>query len=61
MTPERWQTVDKLFEQALDKEPDDRCAFLDEACADDDELQEFEFRRSKVRICIDKPAAWKAL
>src|SRR5262245_45821042 len=39
MTPERWQKVDKLFEQALEKEPDRRGSFLDEACAGDEELR----------------------
>jgi len=39
MTPERWQQIDKLFEQALEKEPDCRPSFLDEACAGDAELR----------------------
>jgi serine/threonine-protein kinase len=40
MTPERWQQVDKLFEQALEQEPDRRGVFLDEACPGDDELRQ---------------------
>ena len=39
MTPERWQQVDKLFEQALETEPSRRSSFLDEACAGDPELR----------------------
>ena len=39
MTPERWQKVDKLLEQALEKEPDRRGSFLEEACANDEELR----------------------
>src|SRR5262245_15643101 len=39
MTPERWQQIDKLFEQALEKDPDRRGSFLDEACAADEELR----------------------
>src|SRR5262245_2576972 len=39
MTPERWQKVDKLLEQALEKDPDRRGTFLDEACANDEELR----------------------
>ena len=35
MTPERWQQVDKLLEQALEGEPERRAAFLDEACNGD--------------------------
>ena len=40
MTPERWQKVDKLLEQALEKAPDRRGSFLDEACAGDEDLRQ---------------------
>jgi serine/threonine protein kinase len=39
MTPERWQQIDKLLEQALEQEPVSRNVFLDSACAGDDELR----------------------
>lgn len=39
MTPERWQQIDKLFEAAMEREPGQRTAFLDQACADDHELR----------------------
>ena len=39
MNPERWQQLDKLFHAALERAPDERAAFLDEACADDDSLR----------------------
>ena len=39
MTPERWSRLTDLFEAALDREPDERDAFLASACADDDEMQ----------------------
>ncbi len=39
MTPERWQQIDKLLEQALEQEPKQRHAFLDEACAGDEEMR----------------------
>jgi serine/threonine protein kinase len=39
MTPERWQQIDKLLEQALEQEPDRRSAFLDEACHGDAALR----------------------
>ena len=39
MTPERWQQIDKLLEQALEQEPISRNMFLDSACAGDDELR----------------------
>ena len=39
MTPERWQQIDKLLERALERNPSQRHAFLDEACAGDEELR----------------------
>ena len=39
MTPERWQQIDKLVEQALEQESSVRADFIDEACAGDDELR----------------------
>jgi len=39
MNPERWQEVDKLFEQALDHQPEMRGVFLDEACQGDAALR----------------------
>jgi hypothetical protein len=38
MTPERWQQIDKLLDEVLDREPDRRQAFLEQACAGDEEL-----------------------
>src|SRR5213593_477288 len=40
MNPERWQQVDKLFHSALDRTPEERATFLDEACADDEALRQ---------------------
>lgn len=39
MTPERWQQLDKLFHAALEREPGERAAFLDAACAGDESLR----------------------
>jgi Tol biopolymer transport system component/serine/threonine protein kinase/pimeloyl-ACP methyl ester carboxylesterase len=39
MTPERWQRIKSLLESALEREPEERAAFLKEACADDPSLQ----------------------
>lgn len=39
MTPERWQRVEEVFQATLDRPPADRAAFLNEACAGDDELE----------------------
>src|SRR5687767_13885175 len=38
MNPERWQQIEQLFERALEREPQQRRAFLEEACGDDEEL-----------------------
>jgi serine/threonine protein kinase len=40
MTPERWQEVEALFHEALDRPPLERASFLDHACAGDEELRE---------------------
>ena len=39
MTPERWQQVDRLLEQALEQESDRRDAFLEKACQGDAHLR----------------------
>jgi eukaryotic-like serine/threonine-protein kinase len=35
MRQERWREVEELFESALEHRPEDRAAFLDQACGDD--------------------------
>ena len=39
MTPERWKQIDELAQSALARGVDHRASFLDEACADDEELR----------------------
>ena len=39
MTPERWHRVEEVLQAALDQPPADRAAFLNEACAGDEELE----------------------
>ena len=39
MTPNRWQQVDRLLEQALEQEPGKRAEFVDKQCAGNEELQ----------------------
>src|SRR5262245_14279293 len=39
MTPERWQAVKDVCQRALDCDPNDRDAFLAEACLGDPELR----------------------
>ena len=38
LTPERWAAIDTLFEQALDRPPDERTAFLRAVCGEDPTL-----------------------
>jgi eukaryotic-like serine/threonine-protein kinase len=40
VTPERWQQVEKLFEDVLNRAPHERARFLDQVCADDPELRQ---------------------
>ncbi len=40
MSPERWQQVKELFQLAVEREPNQRAPFLDEACTGDPSLQE---------------------
>lgn len=39
MTPQRWQQIKQLLTEALELEPQRRAAWLDQACAGDDELR----------------------
>jgi serine/threonine protein kinase len=39
MTPERWQEVEKLYQAAWEREPSQRAAFLQRACAGDEGLR----------------------
>ncbi len=38
-TPKRWQEIDRIFAEALEREPGARSEFLDEACAGDKQLR----------------------
>ena len=40
MSPEHWQRIDRLFDEALDLPPDERMAFLERACDGDEALRE---------------------
>ena len=45
MTPERWQQIKAVLEEALECDPLERESYLDEACAGDPDLRtEFEAR-----------------
>jgi tRNA A-37 threonylcarbamoyl transferase component Bud32 len=47
LNPERWQQLKQLVEEALDKNPSVRGAYLDEACGRDDSL------RQEVQLLLD--------
>ena len=40
MNPERWQQIERIFQDALVREPHERASFLDQACGDDSPLRE---------------------
>src|SRR5437016_4366985 len=46
MTPEHWQRIDQLFQAAIELRPEERNSFLDQACAEDEDL------RSEVEALI---------
>ena len=39
-SPVRWATVERIFHAALERPPDERASFLDEACGDDPTLRQ---------------------
>src|SRR5499427_1597263 len=39
MKPERWEKVIDLFQSALERVPEERAAFLDESCHDDEDMR----------------------
>src|SRR5262245_30437165 len=60
MTPERWQQVDRLLDEALELPPLERASFLDRACAGDRALRQdvdaVLEAQGKTGSFLDKPA-----
>ena len=60
MKPERWRQIDQLLEAALEREPEERAAFLADACAGDESLRlevESLLRSDEAADCfIEEPA-----
>ena len=50
MTPARWQEIERLYHAALDRDPEDRAAFLDAASGEDAELLR------EVQSLLDQPS-----
>ena len=38
-TPERWPKIKEIVGAAIEREPAERCAFLDQACSQDHDLR----------------------
>ena len=60
MTPERWQHINSLFQEALDRSTPERGAFLDDACAGDEdsrnEIQSLISFHAKAQDFLEVPA-----
>lgn len=60
MTPERWQKLDKLFHDALEREPSERETFIGEACGADAawcrELKSMLDHHEQTKSFIESPA-----
>ena len=50
VTPRRWQQIERLFHDALERPAGERAAFLDQSCAGDESL------RREVNALLDSPA-----
>jgi serine/threonine protein kinase/Tol biopolymer transport system component len=50
VTPSRWQQIERLFHDALERPLEERAAFLDRSCAGDESL------RREVNALLDSPA-----
>ena len=50
MKPARWQEIERLYHAALDRDPEDRAAFLDAASGGDTELL------NEVQSLLDQPS-----
>ena len=40
MDTKRWEQIKKLFQEAIERKPEDRPAFLDKACGEDRRLRQ---------------------
>jgi serine/threonine-protein kinase len=51
MTPEQWHKIEEIFEAALEREPEERAAFLDEVCKEDAALR----REVELMLAHEQP------
>ena len=54
MRPERYKQVDELFIAALERQPEERAAFLDQACSGDSDLRREVETLLSTQICEEK-------
>src|SRR6188474_2149744 len=61
MTPERWRDIERLYHAALERDGDQRAAFLTDVCKDDPalrrEVESLLTYRTKASDFIETPAA----
>jgi|GEM_PF-281928 len=55
MKPERWDEIDKVLQSVLERAPEERGAYLDEACAGDEQLRE---RVESVLASHEQAGSW---
>ena len=60
MTPERWREIERLYHAVLERDADERAAFLADACGDDDALRReveslFDYQ-ARAKDFIERPA-----
>jgi hypothetical protein len=59
MRPDQWQRIDALVRAALELEPEQRGAFLDQECTDEDmrlEVEQLITRAEKPDSLFESPA-----
>jgi serine/threonine protein kinase len=60
MKPERWRRIDEIYNAALEQRPEDRDAFVEQACAGDEplrsEIEDLLARKSEAGSFLDFPA-----
>src|SRR5262245_30681256 len=58
--PDRWRQIEELYYRAMERAPDDRRAFLAEACAGDDalrrEVESLLAYQKQAEPMLEKPA-----
>jgi serine/threonine protein kinase/Tol biopolymer transport system component len=60
MNPERWRKIKDLFHDTLERPPEERTAFLDQACSGDEQLraqvEQMLAADARENLIVDKPA-----